>query len=116
MFAHPRKYIDAYFLICFYYDDVVLVSDRAICVSAPLTCNENHLLFAYDYAVPFTNNEAERSFRWVKTHQKVSGCHRSYHGAQVTVRLMSFIQTLRKRQIPIYEAMQKIINHQTVLA
>lgn len=77
---------------------------------------ENHLLFAYDYTVPFTNNEAEKSFRWVKTHQKVSGCHRSYHGAQVSVRLMSFILTLRKRQIPIYEAMQKIINHQPVLA
>lgn len=77
---------------------------------------ENHLLFAYDYTVPFTNNEAEKSFRWVKTQQKVSGCHRSYHGAQVTVRLMSFILTLRKRQIPIYEAMQKIIYHQTVLA
>ncbi len=77
---------------------------------------ENHLLFAYDYTVPFTNNEAERSFRWVKTQQKVSGCHRSYHGAQVTVRLMSFILTLRKRQIPIHEAIQKIINHQPVLA
>jgi len=77
---------------------------------------ENHLLFAYDYIVPFTNNEAERSFRWVKTQQKVSGCHRSYHGAQVTVRLMSFILTLRKRQIPIFEAIQKIINHQPVLA
>ena len=76
---------------------------------------ENHLLFAYDYTVPFTNNEAERSFRWVKTQQKVSGCHRSYHGAQVTVRLMSFILTLRKRQIPIYESMRKIINHQPVL-
>jgi len=77
---------------------------------------ENHLLFAYNYTVPFTNNEAEKSFRWVKTQQKVSGCHRSYRGAQVTVRLMSFILTLRKRQIPIYEAMQKIINHQPVLA
>jgi transposase-like protein len=64
----------------------------------------------------FTNNEAERSFRWVKTQQKVSGCHRSYHGAQVTVRLMSFILTLRKRQIPIYVAMGKILNHQPVLA
>jgi len=77
---------------------------------------ENHLLFAYDYSVPFTNNEAEKSFRWVKTQQKVSGCHRSYRGAQVTVRLMSFILTLRKRGIPIYEAFKKIINHHSVLA
>ena len=77
---------------------------------------ENHLLFAYDYTVPFTNNEAERSFRWIKTQQKVSGCHRSYHGAEVTVRMMSFILTLRKRGIPIFEAMKNILNHQPVLA
>ena len=77
---------------------------------------ENHLLFAYDYTVPFTNNEAERSFRWIKTQQKVSGCHRSYHGAEVTVRIMSFILTLRKRRIPIFEAMKNILNHQLVLA
>jgi len=77
---------------------------------------ENHLLFAYDYTVPFTNNEAERSFRWIKTQQKVSGCHRSYHGAEVTVRMMSFILTLRKRRIPIFEAMKNLLNHQPVLA
>lgn len=77
---------------------------------------ENHLLFAYDYTVPFTNNEAERSFRWIKTQQKVSGCHRSYHGAEVTVRLMSFILTLRKRRIPIFEAMKNLLNHEPVLA
>ena len=76
---------------------------------------ENHLLFAYDYSVPFTNNEAERSFRWIKTQQKVSGCHRSYHGVEISVRLMSFLLTLRKRKMSIFEAMKNLLNHQPVL-
>ena len=77
---------------------------------------ENHLLFVYDYIVPFTNNEAERSFRWIKTQQKVSGCHRSYHGAEVSVRIMSFILTLRKRGIPIFEGIKHLLAHQPILA
>jgi len=77
---------------------------------------KSHLLFAYDYTVPFTNNEAERSFRWIKTQQKVSGCHRSYHGVEVSVRLMSFLLTLRKRQISVFEAMKNLLNHHPVLA
>jgi hypothetical protein len=77
---------------------------------------DNHLLFAYDYTVPFSNNAAERDFRWIKTRQKVSGCHRSYDGAVVMMRLMSFILTLKKRKIPIFEALNDIIGHQPVLA
>jgi transposase len=77
---------------------------------------ENHLMFAYDYNVPFTNNDAERSFRWIKTQQKVSGCHRSYNGAEASVRIMSFLLTLKKRGIPIFEAMQNLLNHRPVLA
>ena len=76
----------------------------------------NHLLFAIDYSVPYTNNEAERSLRWLKTLQKMSGCHRSYDGAEDTVRLMSFTRTLKKRCISIYEGITKVLLHESVLA
>jgi transposase len=76
----------------------------------------NHLLFAKDYSVPFSNNQAERDFRWIKTHQKVSGCHRSYQGARAMVRLMSFTRTLKKRGIQIYDALKKVLHRQPVLA
>jgi transposase len=76
----------------------------------------NHLLFASDYSVPFSNNQAERDFRWIKTHQKVSGCHRSYQGARAMVRLMSFTRTLKKRGIQIYDALKKVLHRQPVLA
>jgi len=76
----------------------------------------NHLLFAKDYSVPFSNNEAERDFRWIKTHQKVSGCHRSYQGAGTMVRLMSFTRTLKKRDIPLYEGIKKVLLRKPVLS
>jgi hypothetical protein len=77
---------------------------------------ENHLLFAYDYTVPFTNNAAERDLRWIKTQQKVSGCHRSYEGAKVMARLMSFIKTLKKRKLPVLASLNDILSNRAVLA
>lgn len=75
----------------------------------------NHLLFARDYSVPFSNNEAERDFRWVKTHQKVSGCHRSYQGAGTMIRLMSFTRTLKKRKIEIFDGLKRVLQRVPVL-
>jgi hypothetical protein len=77
---------------------------------------ENHLLFAYDYTVPFSNNAAERDFRWIKTQQKVSGCHRSFGGATSMMRVMSFILTLKKRDIPVLPALRDVFSHISVLA
>lgn len=75
----------------------------------------NHLLFANDYSVPYSNNEAERDFRWIKVHQKVSGCHRSFQGAGKMIRLMSFTRTLKKRRLPIFESLKHILRQIPVL-
>ena len=77
---------------------------------------ENHLLFVYDYTVPFSNNAAERDLRWIKTQQKVSGCHRSYGGAVISARLMSFVKTLKKRKLAVLAAIKDIFNKKAVLA
>jgi hypothetical protein len=55
-----------------------------------------YLLFLRDYAAPFTNNQAERDLRSLKTKQKVSGCFRSYAGAETFVRLKSYILTVKR--------------------
>ena len=45
------------------------------------------LRFARDLSVPFTNNQAERDLRPVKTQIKISGCHRSETGARHWLRI-----------------------------
>lgn len=57
-----------------------------------------YLLFLRDYDAPFTNNQAERDLRSLKTKQKMLGCFRSYAGAKAFVRLKSYILTLKRKK------------------
>lgn len=62
------------------------------------------LRFAYNWDVPFTNNEAERSIRGIKVKQKVSGCFRSESCAEEYATTMSFLSTAKKHGTSYYEA------------
>jgi transposase len=54
------------------------------------------LRFASNLAVWFTSNLAERGFRMVKIHQKISGCFRSSEGAEAFCATWSYLSTARK--------------------
>ncbi|WP_426117024.1 IS66 family transposase [Massilia sp. PWRC2] len=55
------------------------------------------LLFITDHAVPFTNNLGERAVRTPKVKQKVSGCFRTFTGADNFCVIRSCLDTLRKQ-------------------
>ena len=69
------------------------------------------LLFLYDPNVPFTNNLAERDLRMIKLKQKVSGCFRTEKGAHDFASSRSFISTIQKQGLNVFQSISAVFNN-----
>lgn len=68
----------------------------------------NHLLYAYNFKIPFDNNLSERDLRAIKTKKKVSGGHRSYKGLKDYCSIRSIISTCKKQGIDYFKELVNI--------
>jgi len=74
---------------------------------------ENHLLFMYDFKIPFSNNRAETDIRPVKRKQNV-GIFRSPDGATCYLRIRSFLSTFLKNNLDIFEGIKNYFDNKTI--
>ncbi len=66
------------------------------------------LLFAKEKDVPFSNNQGERDIRMTKVQQKISGCFRSFRGAEIFCRTRSFFGSLQKQGIEPMQGLSQL--------
>ena len=70
---------------------------------------EEHLLFLRNFDVPYTNNEAEKVCRVVKTKKNISYQFKSNEGADAYASIMSIIMTARKNGDNALKAIEKVM-------
>ena len=70
--------------------------------------SHNHLLFLHEFSVPFDDNISERDLRKAKNRQKMAGGFRKESGHEMYCRIMTMIETLKKRNMGIIENIKKL--------
>lgn len=77
---------------------------------------ENHLMFIHDSRVPFDNNMSERDLRKCKNRQKMAGGFRTQEGHKMYCRILSVIETCKRRGENIFKKIKSIITVKLVAA
>jgi transposase len=72
---------------------------------------ENHLLFAYDFSVSFTNNTSERGLRQVKRKLAVAFMFKNANRMKDYATILSYLETCYRNGISRYEAAKRLVQN-----
>jgi transposase len=75
---------------------------------------EGVLAFAFIDHIPFTNNQAERDIRCLKTKQKVATSFRTFKGAQNYARIQGFVSSVRKHKLNVFKQISNVLDNKPV--
>lgn len=75
---------------------------------------DNHLMFIYNFNLPFDNNLSERELRHVKSKQKISGYFKTINGLQGYLDIKSIIITCKKKCLNFYDIIKNIFENTPV--
>lgn len=75
----------------------------------------NHLLFLYDFRVHYSNNMSEKDLRICKNRDKMAGGFRNASGREMYCRIMSFIETVKRRGLNIYQSIIALMEGKPVI-
>lgn len=70
----------------------------------------HHLLFLYDFCVPYSNNRSEKDLRICKNRQKMAGGFRTEAGREMYCEIMSLIETIKRRGLNIFQGIIALMN------
>jgi transposase len=73
------------------------------------------LSFAFTEDVPFSNNQAERDIRCLKTKQKVATNFQTIKGAKHYARIQSFSSTLRKHSMNVFRHLIDFLDRKDIV-
>lgn len=76
---------------------------------------ENHLLFLYDFQIHYSDNMSEKDLRICKNREKMAGGFRTASGRDMYCKIMSFIETVKRRKQNIYGSIMELMKGRPVL-
>jgi transposase len=71
--------------------------------------------FAFVQGIPFSNNQAERDIRCLKTKQKVATNFQTFKGAQHFARIQSYTSTLRKHSMNVFSNLINVFDGKSIV-
>lgn len=76
---------------------------------------KNHLLFLYDFEVHYSNNMSEKDLRICKNRQKMAGGFRTISGREMYCHIMSFVETVKRRRLNIFQSIKELMAGKPVI-